>query len=71
MGKRRELEDLVDNNRNKAFFGMKTLAVGKLKPEKAFEYIVQHNICSVIIGQVDLEEVKYSTKVVLDWLQKK
>ena len=71
MGKRKELEELVDNNKNKAFFGMKTLAAGKLKPEKAYEYIAQHNICSVVIGQVDVEEAKSSTKVALEALQNK
>jgi len=71
MGKRKELEELVDNNKDKAFFGMKTLVAGRLNPEKAYEYIAQHNICSVVIGQVDVEEAKASTKVALDALQNK
>lgn len=69
MGKRKELEELVDNNTDKAFFGMKTLVAGKLKLEKAYEYIKQHNICSVVIGQVDVEEAKASTKVALEAFQ--
>jgi hypothetical protein len=71
MGKRKELEELVDSNLDKAFFGMKTLVAGKLKPEKAYEYITQHNICSIVIGQVDVEEAKASTKVALNALQNK
>ena len=71
MGKRKELEELVDINKDKAFFGMKTLVAGRLKPEKAYEYIAQHNICSIIIGQVDVEEAKVSTKVAVEALQNK
>ena len=71
MGKKKELEELVDNNKDKAFFGMKTLVAGRLKLEKAYEYIAQHNICSIVIGQVDIEEAKASTKVALEALQNK
>ncbi len=69
MGKRKELEELVDENKDKAFFGMKTLAAGKLDFKKAFEFIGQHNICSVILGQVDVEEARESTKAALSVLQ--
>jgi len=71
MGKKKELEELVDNNKDKAFFGMKTLVAGRLKPIKAYNYIAQHNICSIIIGQVDIEEAKLSTEVALETLQNK
>jgi len=50
--------------------GMKTLDTGRLEPEKAFEYISNHNICAVAIGMVEVEEAKSSTKIALKALQK-
>ncbi len=70
MGNKKQLEELVDDNKDKYFFGMKTLAAGKVGPKKAFEYISKHNICFVILGQVDVEEAIVSTKVALEALKK-
>jgi hypothetical protein len=68
MGDQKRLEELVDNNKDKSFFGMKTLAAGSVDAQEAFNYISKHNICSVIIGQVDVEEAKLSTKIALESL---
>lgn len=70
MRNQKKLEELIDNTTDKAFMGMKTLAAGKIEPEKAYEYISQHNICAVVIGMVEVEEAKLSTKVALEFLQK-
>ncbi|MFX1346615.1 MAG: hypothetical protein ACFFAI_16070, partial [Promethearchaeota archaeon] len=56
MGDQKALEELVDNHKDYYFFGMKTVDAGRLKPQKAFEYISQHNICAVAIGMVEVEE---------------
>lgn len=70
MGNQKKLEDLIDNNKKYSFLGMKTLAAGKLEPQKAFKYISKHNICSVTIGMVSVEEARESTKIALNFLQK-
>ncbi|TXT61699.1 MAG: hypothetical protein BAJALOKI3v1_750010 [Promethearchaeota archaeon] len=69
MGNKEELEKLVDENDQYSFIGMKTLAVGKLSPQKAYEYIKQHNICAVTIGMVSIEEAKESTQTALNIFQ--
>ncbi|MFX1325347.1 MAG: hypothetical protein ACFE8N_10335 [Promethearchaeota archaeon] len=70
MGNQKKLEDLIDNTTGKSFMAMKTLAAGKIEPEKAFNYISQHNIRAVVIGMVEVEEAKASTKIALEVLQK-
>lgn len=65
-----ELEELVNNNKDCYFIGMKTLDTGRLEPTKAFEYITQHNICAVAIGMVEVEEAQISTRIALEALQK-
>ena len=70
MGDKIALEELVDTHKDHFFMGMKTLDTGRLEPEKAFEYISNHNICAVAIGMVEVEEAKSSTKIALNALQK-
>jgi hypothetical protein len=70
MGEKQKLEDLVDSTKNYAFIGMKTMAAGKLDPEKAFDYISKHNINAVTVGMVTEEEAEVSTKLALNALQK-
>jgi hypothetical protein len=70
MQNKGELEELINNNKDCFFIGMKTLDAGRLKPKKAFEYISQHNICAVAIGMVETEEAKISTEIALDALKK-
>ncbi len=70
MDDQKKLEALINQNKNYSFLGMKTLAAGKIEPQKAFEYISKHNICSVAIGMVSVEQAKISTKIALDALQK-
>ncbi|MFX1460003.1 MAG: hypothetical protein ACFFBT_11085, partial [Promethearchaeota archaeon] len=56
MGNQKKLEALIDNKKGSFFIGMKTLAAGNLNPSKAFDYISKHNICSVAIGMVSIQE---------------
>lgn len=70
MDDQKKLEALINQNKNYSFLGMKTLAAGKIEPQKAFEYISKHNICSVAIGMVSIEQAKVSTKIALNALQK-
>jgi len=70
MGNQKDLEELVDNNNNCSFVGMKTLAAGKLNPKEAYDYISKHNICAVTIGMVTTEEAEISTKIALEALSK-
>ena len=65
MGNKEELEKLVDENKQYSFIGMKTLAAGKLPPQKTYDYIKQHNISAVTIGMVSIEEAKESTQIAL------
>ena len=69
MGNQKKLENIVNTYKDKHFIGMKTLAAGKLDPNKAYEYISQHNICCVTIGMVTVEEAKVSTEIALNRLQ--
>ncbi len=69
MGNKEELEKLVDENKHYSFIGMKTLAAGKLPPQKAYDYIKKHNIKAVTIGMVSVEEAKESTQIALNSLQ--
>jgi hypothetical protein len=71
MGNRDKLEQIVDNNKNSFFIGMKTLAAGKLDPEIAFGYVSSHNICAVTIGMVSKIEAKESTRIALEHFQNK
>ena len=60
----------MDTHKNHYFIGMKSLDTGRLEPQKAFEYISQHNICAVAIGMVEVEEALATTKIALGALQK-
>ena len=68
MGNQKELENQVNNHKNHHFIGMKTLAAGKLNPNKAYEYISKHNICSTTIGMVSVDEARESTEIALKYL---
>ncbi|MFX0082381.1 MAG: hypothetical protein ACFE94_11585 [Candidatus Hodarchaeota archaeon] len=70
MGDKIALEELVDTNTNCYFIAMKSLDTGRLKPQKAYDYISQHNICAVAIGMVKADEAQISTKIALNALQK-
>lgn len=70
MGDQNALEELVDSHKDHHFIGMKTVDTGRLEPQKAFEYISQHNVCAVAIGMVKTEEAKISTRFALEALQK-
>ena len=70
MGNQTKLESIVNDNKDKYFIGMKTLAAGKLEVKHAYDYISNHNICCVTIGMVSVEEAKNSTEVALKYLQK-
>jgi len=71
MGNQKRLETIIDNKRDCFFIGMKTLAAGGLDPSNAFNYISKHNICSVAIGMVYVQEAEDSTKIALERLTKK
>ncbi|MHA2287998.1 MAG: hypothetical protein ACXABG_04345 [Promethearchaeota archaeon] len=70
MGNQKKLEEIIDCTTDKAFMGMKTLAAGKIEPERAYKYISQHNICAVVIGMVEVKEAQVSTEKALNALQK-
>ncbi len=70
MGDQKKLEELVNENNQFSFMGMKTLAAGKVEPFKAYEYIKKHSICSVVIGMVEVEEAKSATEYALEALRK-
>ena len=70
MGAQRRLEEIVNDSNQFSFMGMKTLAAGKLEPQKAYDYISKHNIPAVVIGMVEVEEAKIATKIALKALQK-
>lgn len=65
MGNAKKLEDIVDKTKNFHFIGMKTLAAGEIKPETAFKYIANHNICAVTIGMVTKQQAEESTRIAL------
>jgi len=69
MGNRKELEKLIINRKDHHFIGMKTLAAGKLNPNKAYDYISKHNICATTIGMVIVEEARESTEIALEYLK--
>lgn len=71
MGNPEQLEELVDNTKDFYFIGMKTLAAGKIKPDIAFQYISNHNICAVTIGMVSTHQAEESTKTALKSLNSK
>jgi len=71
MGNAKELEELVDNTKNFYFIGMKTLSAGEIKPDIAFDYISNHNICAVTIGMVTTHQAEESTKTALKSLNGK
>ena len=65
MGDAKNLEEIVDKTKNFHFIGMKTLAAGEIEPEKAFQYIANHNICAVTIGMVTKQQAEESTRIAL------
>lgn len=69
MGNKEEVEQLIDNRKEYFFFGMKTLAAGKLNPKEAFDYVSEHDICAAAIGMVTIEEAETTTKIALDALK--
>ena len=71
MGNAKELEKIVDNNKNFYFIGMKTLAAGGIKPDIAFQYISKHNICAVTIGMVTKQQAEESTEIAVRLLNNK
>jgi hypothetical protein len=70
MGDQTRLEEMIDQLEQYYFIGMKTLAAGKLDPQKAYSYIQQHNICATAIGMVSIHQARESTKVALNALKK-
>lgn len=68
MGDAKELEKIVDNTKEFYFIGMKTLAAGEIKPDIAFQYIANHNVCAVTIGMVTKQQAEESTKIALSSL---
>ena len=69
MGNQKRLEKLIDSHKDHHFIGMKTLAAGKLNPNKAYDYISKHNVCCTTIGMVNVEEAKESTEIALEYLK--
>ena len=65
MGNPKKLEEIVDNTKDFYFIGMKTLAAREIKPNLAFQYISNHNICAVTIGMVTKQQAEESTKSAL------
>ena len=70
MGDKQKLEEIIDNNEDKNFIGMKTLAAGQLEPQEAYQYIQKHNICAATIGMVTGEEARMTSKIALKALKK-
>lgn len=71
MGNQKRLEKIIDKKKDYFFIGMKTLAAGNLDPRTAFDYISKHNICSVAIGMVKVQEATDSTEIALERLKKR
>ena len=71
MGDKMQLEEIVNTREDCYFVGMKTLSAGKSDVEVAYNYMSNHNICSVAIGMVTTEEAKHSTKIALNALKNK
>ncbi len=57
MGDQKALEELVDSL-DLFFVAMKSLAAGKIPPNKAFPYLGEHNISAVTVGMVTKEEIE-------------
>lgn len=57
MGNQKALEELVDSL-DYFFVAMKSLAAGKIPPNKAFPYLGAHNISAVTVGMVSEDEIK-------------
>lgn len=70
MGDQKQLEGLIDTRNDLSIMGMKTVAAGKIKPEKAYTYISKHNIKCVTIGMVTIEQAQESTELALKMLSK-
>ena len=68
MGNAKKLEQIVDNKKDFYFIGMKTLAAGEIRPNIAFQYIANHNICAVTIGMVTKQQAEESTRIALKLL---
>jgi putative N-acetylmannosamine-6-phosphate epimerase len=68
MGEQKKLEELVDSRKDLSIMGMKTIAAGKIEPNKAYEYISKHNIKCVTIGLVTVEQAQESTELALKML---
>ena len=71
MGNAKELEKIVDSTKNFSFIAMKTLAAGDIKPDIAFQYIANHNVCAVTIGMVTKQQAEESTEIALKSLKNK
>ncbi|MHA1264078.1 MAG: hypothetical protein ACTSRS_02485 [Candidatus Helarchaeota archaeon] len=56
MGNQPALEELVDST-DFFYVAMKSLAAGKIPPQKAFSYLAEHNISAVAIGMVTEDEI--------------
>ena len=69
MGNQKRLEKLIDSHKDHHFIGMKTLAAGKLKPNKGYDYISKHNVCCTTIGMVSVEEARESTEIAINCLR--
>ena len=69
MGDQKKLEFIIDNHKDCFFVGMKTLAAGKLNPNKAYDYISKHNICCTTIGMVNPSEARESTEIAINCLR--
>ncbi|MFX0035320.1 MAG: hypothetical protein ACFE9I_06735 [Candidatus Hermodarchaeota archaeon] len=68
MENAKKLEEIVDKTKMYDFIAMKTLAAGRINPEKAFTYISKHNISAVTIGMVTKFQAEESTKIALKFL---
>jgi hypothetical protein len=64
MGNQSRLEKLIDKS-SETFIEMKSLAVGKIPPREAFEYIGKHNISGITVGLVTIEEIMETVPIAL------
>lgn len=71
MGNQFKLEELVNSTKNYSFIGMKVLAAGKIRPDRALKYISQHNIDAVSIGITNVQEAMITNKIASEILIKK
>ena len=70
MEDQHKLEEIIDSRHDLAIMGMKTIAAGKISPEKAYKYISTHNIRCVTIGMVSIDEALESTEWAIKTLSK-